>query len=338
MAMTASTGFASSKLNQAMKLADVYGTPEQVPTRFGYGDALIEMGKTNPNVVVLGADLSSSLRVDIFAKQFPDRFVELGIAEQDMMCIAGGLSLVGKIPFVSTYGVFAIGRAWDQLRTSVAYANLNVKIGSGHSGVSVGPDGATHQALEDVALARVLPNVTVIAPADYHETFKATVAAAQIEGPVVVRFGREKVPVITTKETPFEVGKAEIFRDGSDVSVVACGVMVYEALMAARMLEAKGVSVQVINCHTIKPLDKAAIVGAAKKTGALVTAEEHQVTAGLGSAVAELVSQEWPVPVRMVGVMDRFGESGQPAELMKKFGLTRDDIVAAIEAVLRMKK
>ncbi len=311
--------------------------PEMVPTRFGFGDALVDLGKTNPNVVVLGADLTASLRAHLFQKEFPERFVQSGIAEQDMMNIAAGLSMVGKIPFVSTYGVFCTGRAWDQLRTTVAYANLNVKIASGHGGISVGPDGATHQALEDVALTRVLPNMTVIVPADYHETYKATVASTKINGPVVLRFGREKVPVISSKDDPFEVGKAILMKDGKDVTIVACGVMVYEGLVAAKRLEEKGISVRVINSHTIKPLDNATIIKAAKETGAIVTAEEHQVTGGLGSAVAELLVEECPVPIRMVGVRDRFGESGEPDELMREFGLTSDDIVKAVEKAIKMK-
>ncbi|HOP52096.1 MAG TPA: transketolase family protein, partial [Synergistales bacterium] len=210
----------------------IFSQPEMVPTRFGYGDGLVELGKNNPSVVVLGADLSSSLCVDRFRNAYPERFIQTGIAEQDMMALAAGLALSGKVPFVSTYGVFCTGRAWDQLRTTVAYARLNVKIGSGHGGVSVGADGATHQALEDISITRTIPNVTVIVPADYHETFKATVAAASISGPVVIRFGREKVPVITTDRTPFTVGKAQIFKNGTDVTIAACGQMVYESLLA----------------------------------------------------------------------------------------------------------
>ncbi|MBD3204676.1 transketolase family protein [Candidatus Woesearchaeota archaeon] len=317
---------------------DIYEKPDQIPTRHGYGDALVHLGKTNKDVVVLGADLTSSLRAHLFAKEFPERFVEVGIAEQDMMNIAAGLSLVGKIPFVSTYGVFCIGRAWDQLRTTVAYANLNVKIGSGHGGISVGPDGATHQALEDVALSRVLPNLTVIVPTDYHETYKATISSTKIQGPVVVRFGREKVPVITTKNTPFKVGKADIYKKGTDVTVIACGVMVYEALIAAKMLAKKGIDLEVINCHTIKPLDMDTIIASAKKTKCVVTAEEHQQIGGLGSAVAEFLSKNYPVPMRIIGVNDRFGESGPPEDLMKEFGLTHETIIKSVQDVVKMKK
>ena len=322
-----------------VKLAEnIYKDVDKIPTRFGYGDGLLKLGEMDERVVVLGADLSSSLRVDLFKDAYPDRFIQTGIAEQDMMCLAAGLSLTGKIPFVSTYGVFCTGRAWDQLRTTVAYGNLNVKVGSGHGGISVGADGATHQALEDIAITRVVPGVTVIVPCDYHGTVKATIAAAQIEGPVVIRFGREKVPVITTPETPFKVGRAEIYREGEDVTVVACGVMVYEALIAAEMLAQEGISTQVINCHTVKPIDKETLIEAARKTKAVVTAEEHQVMGGFGSAVAEVLSQNMPVPMRVVGVQDAFGQSGAPDDLMKAYGLKAENIVQAAKEVIKIKR
>lgn len=322
-----------------MKLCEnIADQVEMIPTRFGYGDGLVALGSDDPNVVVLGADLTSSLCADRFQKRFPERFIQIGIAEQDMMGVAAGLSIVGKIPFVSTYGVFCTGRAWDQLRTTVAYAKLNVKIGSGHGGISVGPDGATHQALEDIAITRTIPNMTVIVPADYHETLKATIASAKIDGPVMIRFGREKVPVITTPDTPFEIGKAEIYRDGDDVSIIACGVMVYQALMAAEKLAGEGISVQVINSHTVKPIDKETILAAARKTGAVVTAEEHQVMGGFGSAVAEVISQNYPVPVKMVGIQDSFGESGKPDDLMEKYNLLDSDVVNAVRDVLELKR
>lgn len=321
-----------------MKLADVTsGNLEMIPTRHGYGDGLVELGRINKNVVVMGADLTSSLCTDRFYREFPDRFVQTGIAEQDMMGIAAGLSLSGKIPFVSTYGVFCTGRAWDQIRTTVAYAKLNVKLGSGHGGISVGPDGATHQALEDIAITRTIPNMTVISPADYQETLKATIASAEINGPVVIRFGREKVPSITTSETPFQIGKAEIYRDGTDVSIIACGVMVYEALVAAQKLADEGISAQVINSHTIKPIDKDTIISAAAKTGAVVTAEEHQIMGGFGSAVSEVLSLNCPVPMRMVGIKDSFGQSGSPSELMNAYGLTDAAIAEAVKDVLKMR-
>jgi transketolase len=319
-------------------LADnLWSDVEMTPTRFGYGDGLVELGRENPRVVVLGADLSSSLKVDRFQAAFPDRFIQTGIAEQDMTNLAAGLSLVGKIPFVSTYGVFCTGRAWDQLRTTVAYGGLNVKIGSGHGGISVGPDGATHQALEDIAITRTIPGMTVVVPCDYHETVKAVKAAAAIEGPVVIRFGREKVPVVTTPETPFEVGKAEIFREGSDVTILACGIMVYEALKAARILDDEGVSAKVINCHSVKPMDIRTVVDSALETGAVVTAEEHQVMGGFGSAVAEVLCRHAPVPLRMVGIQDVFGQSGSPEELMAAYGLTAEAIAESVRDVLEAK-
>lgn len=328
-----------SGLNHEMHLAaNLYGNFEKIPTRDGFGHGLVELGKTNPNVVVLCADISDSTRALWFAEKYPERFVEAGISEQDMMGMAAGLAAVGKIPYVSTYGVFCTGRAWDQMRTTVAYGEFNVKIASAHGGISVGPDGATHQSLEEIALSRVLPNMSVVVPADYWETKKATLESARIRGPMVIRFGREKVPVITTPETPFRFGKAETFRFGNDVTVFACGPMVYEALAAAKELEKRGIDVRVINMHTVKPIDEEAIIEAAKETGAIVTAEEHQVAAGFGSAIAEVVVENYPVPMRRVGVLDRFGESGEPDELMVQFNLKSADIIKAIEDVMRRKK
>ncbi len=310
---------------------------EMKATRDGYGEALVELGKTNPKVVVLGADLTDSTRTLWFAEKFPDRFFEIGIAEQDMLNTAAGLSLTGKIPFVSTYGVFVAGRAWDQIRTTICYANLNVKIGGAHGGVSVGPDGATHQALEEITLMRVLPNMKVIVPCDAIETYKATMLAAEIKGPAYIRFGREKIPVITKKDTPFKLGKAATFREGKDVSLIACGYMVCESLKAAEKLEKKGVSARVINLHTVKPIDKEAIIKAAKETGAIIACEEHQIMGGFGSAVAEVVVENYPVPMRFIGIQDRFGESGTPEELIKEFNLDSNDIVKAAEEVLEHK-
>ena len=321
-----------------LKLADYLSdNPEKVPTRYGYGDGLVLLGEKYDNVVVLGADLTSSLCTDRFLKKFPERFLQTGIAEQDMTGVAAGLSLTGKIPFVSTYGVFCTGRAWDQIRTTVAYARLNVKFGSGHGGISVGPDGATHQALEDIAITRTIPNMTVLVPSDYHEALKATVAAAEMQGPVVVRFGREKVPVITSAETPFEIGKAEIYREGTDVSIMACGIMVYEALIAAQSLSLHGISAEVVNSATVKPIDSATITASAKRTKAVVTAEEHQVMGGFGSAVSEVLSQNCPVPVKMVGIQDQFGQSGSPSELMEAYGLKAKNIEIAVKEVLKLK-
>lgn len=308
------------------------------PTRIGYGEGLIELGNRNPNVVVLGADITLSTNVGEFKEKFPDRFFSVGIAEQDMIGTAAGLALVGKVPFVCTYGVFASGRCWDQIRTTVCYSDLNVKIGGAHGGISVGPDGATHQALEEIAIMRCLPGMTVVVPADRTETRKATIAVGEMYGPAYIRFGREAVPDITTEETPFEIGKAITMRNGSDVTVIACGVMVYESLEAAKLLEKDGIDVRVINLHTIKPIDKEAIIKAAKETGAIVTAEEHQIYGGLGSAVAEIIVQESPVPVEMVAVQDRFGESGPPLALMEEFGLTHKEIKDAILKVIKRKK
>jgi len=307
-------------------------------TRQGWADALVEMGGTNPNVMVLDADLSKSTLTCQFRDKFPDRFVNVGIAEQNMINVAGGLSLMGYVPFVCTYGVFVSGRAWEQIRTTTCINKLNVKLGGAHGGVSVGPDGATHQALEEIALMRCLPNMTVLVPADYHQTRKATLAAAAIDGPVYIRFGREKVPVVTTADTPFEVGKAMVMEEGSDVTIIACGSMVAEALQAKDILAEKGISAEVINLHTIKPIDKDTIIASVKKTGALVTAEEHQVMAGMGSAVLEVIAQNFSVPAEMVGIQDTFGETGTPDELMVKYGVKFTNIVEKAEKVITRKK
>lgn len=312
-------------------------TWEQKLTRQGWADALIELGKADENVVVLDADLSKSTLTCQFKDAFPDRFFNVGIAEQNLVNIAGGLSLTGYIPFVSTYGVFLSGRAWEQIRTTTCVNRLNVKFGGAHGGVSVGPDGATHQALEEIAVMRCLPEMTLIVPSDYHETKKATLAAARIQGPVYIRFGREKVPVITTADTPFEIGKAIVMREGKDVTIIACGSMVAEALDAADELTAKGIDAEVINLHTIKPIDKETITNSVKKTGALVTAEEHQLMGGMGSAVLEVVAQSCPVPTRMVGIEDTFGESGTPEELQKKYGCKHCNIFDKTLEVIKLK-
>ncbi|MEW5702843.1 MAG: transketolase family protein [Candidatus Zixiibacteriota bacterium] len=306
-------------------------------TREGFGRALAELGRVNPDVVVLVGDLTDSTMVSFFAEEFPDRFIEMGVAEQNMMTAAAGLSLVGKIPFLSTYGAFATCRCLDQIRVTVCYSDLNVKIGGAHGGISVGPDGATHQAMEEIAILRSMPNMKVIVPCDFHETRKATLAAADIWGPVYIRFGRENVPVVTTPETPFEFGKGLVMRSGGDVAIVACGVMVSEALVATETLAARGIDARVINLHTIKPIDRMLLIAAADECGAIVTAEEHQIHGGLGSAVAEVVVRHCPVPMEFVAVDDRFGQSGTPDELMTAFGLKARDIVAAVERVMRRK-
>jgi transketolase len=307
-------------------------------TRFGYGEGLVELGRRHDNVVVLGGDLTGSTAANLFKEAFPDRFYSIGIAEQNMAAIAGGLSLTGKIPFISTYCVFSAGRAWDQLRTTIAYTPLNVKVGGAHSGVSVGPDGATHQGLEDIATTRCLPNLTVSAPCDAIETRKATIAIGELDGPAYIRFGREAIPVITEENTPFNFGEATMFRDGSDCIIFACGYMVYRSLVAAEKLEEEGLSVGVVNLHTIKPMDEDAIEECARRAGCLVTAEEHQVMGGMGSAIAEVVVRKAPVPMEFVGVLDRFGESGKQEELMDEFNLGINDIIGAVKRALVRKE
>ncbi len=310
---------------------------KMVPTRNGYGEGLVEAGKRNPNVVVLCCDLTESTRSSYFKEVYPDRFVQLGIYEQGMAAIAAGMALAGKVPFISSYAAFSPGRNYEQIRTCAALSETNVKIAGAHAGVSVGPDGATHQMIEDIALMRVLPNMTVLVPCDSVETKKATIAAAKIKGPVYVRFAREKTPVFTTGSTPFKVGKAEVFRKGKDVSIVACGPLVYEALKAAEELKKDKINARVINCHTIKPIDKQILVKAARETGAIVTVEEHQIAGGLGSAVAEVLSESRPVPIERVGIKDRFGESGPPEKLLNHFGLTAPHIVKAVQRVIKKK-
>lgn len=323
-----------NNLNPKLYDADV----EQVPTRNGYGEGLIELGTNNQNIVVLTGDLAESTRVLDFAKKFPERFIECGVAEQNMTGIAAGLAAAGKIPFVSSYAVFSPGRAWDQVRVSVAYSNLNVKIAGAHTGLSVGPDGATHQALEDIAITRCLPNMTVVVPCDAIETKKCTLQAGLKEGPIYFRFEREKTPVITTTDTPFEIGRAEILADyGSDVMIVACGPLVYQSLIAAKQLEAEGIKVTVVNNHTIKPMDTETIIEVAEKCGAVVTVEEHQIMGGMGSAVAEVLGQNYPVPMEFVGMPDSFGESGKPDELLEKYGMNVEGIKLSVEKVLARK-
>ncbi|MFN3966263.1 MAG: transketolase family protein [Endomicrobiia bacterium] len=306
-------------------------------TRYGYGEGLVELGEKNPNVVAIGLDITTSTTVNLFKERFPDRFISLGIAEQNGMGVAAGLSLVGKIPYICTYGVFAAGRCWDQIRTTVCYSNCNVKIGGGHGGISVGPDGATHQALEEIATMRVVPNMKVIVPCDYVETKKATIAAAEIFGPVYIRFGREPTPIITDEKTPFIFGKANVLRDGNDVAIIGCGPILYEALSASEILEKKGIKARVINIHTVKPIDEEIIIKAAKECGAIVTVEEHQVMGGFGSAVAEVVVKNYPIPMEFIGIFDKFGESGQPEELWRKYKLKDVNIVEAVEKVLKRK-
>lgn len=308
-----------------------------LPTRDGYGHGLLELGALNPEVLVLDADLAKSTRSDWFAAKYPERFFDLGISEQDMIGTAAGLALGGKVPFATTYGVFVAGRAWDQIRTTVCYSDLNVKIAGAHGGISAGGDGATHQALEDIALMRVLPNMRVLVPCDAIEAKKATVAAGKVFGPCFLRFAREATPVFTEEGDFFEIGVANVLKPGTDATIIAAGPIVYEALQAHDQLAAAGISVRVINMHTIKPLDEGAVLAAARETGAIVTAEEAQVYGGLGGAVAELLARKQPTPVEMVGIEDSFLECGTPEELAVKYGLTAADLVAAVKKVMARK-
>ncbi|HBT47847.1 MAG TPA: transketolase [Peptococcaceae bacterium] len=309
----------------------------KMATREAYGRALVELGREDERVVVLDADLSKSTKTEYFAREFPHRFFNMGIAEQNLMGTAAGLALCGKVPFASSFAIFATGRAFEQVRNSIAYPRLNVKIAASHAGITVGEDGASHQSVEDIALMRALPNMTVIVPADAVETRQAVFAAARHEGPVYLRLGRMGVPVLYYEDYRFQIGKAHRLRRGRDATILACGYMVTLALEAARNLEAEGLSVGVLNVSTIKPLDRQAVVEAARETGALVTAEEHSIIGGLGSAVAEVLAEEYPVPLRRVGLRDTFGESGSPEELLAKYGLSVANIEKNVREVLLQK-
>lgn len=318
---------------------------DQAPTRNGYGEGLILAGEKNDKVVALCADLTESTRTEGFAKKFPERFIEIGVAEQAMATIASGMANYGKIPFIASYAAFSPGRNWEQIRTTIALNDVPVKIGGHHAGISVGPDGATHQMLEDIALMRAMPNMIVIVPCDSIEARKATVKAAGNGKPTYLRFGREKTPVFTTDDTPFEIGKANILWDSMlnaklkmlNVAIIGCGSLLYEALLAARELEKSQIGVIVLNCHTVKPIDEQAIISAARKCGAIVTFEEHQINGGLGSAVAEVITRYWPVPVEFIGMPNSFGESGKPDELLEKYGMKANNIVEAVKKVIKRK-
>jgi transketolase len=310
---------------------------EKKDTRSGFGDGLLEAGRKNDQVVGLCADLIGSLKMGDFQKEFPDRFFQTGIAEANMMGLAAGMTIGGKIPFTGTFANFSTGRVYDQIRQSIAYSEKNVKICASHAGVTLGEDGATHQILEDIGMMRMLPNMTVINPCDYNQTKAATLAITDHEGPVYLRFGRPKVPVFTPDNQKFEIGKAINMIEGSDVTIFATGHLVWEAIEAEAILREKGISVELINIHTIKPLDEAAILKSVAKTGCVVTAEEHQRNGGLGDAVAQVLAQNNPTPQEYVAVNDKFGESGKPEELMKKYGLDADHIVAAVEKVIKRK-
>lgn len=306
---------------------------KQLPTRNGFGEGLIEAGKANRNVLAICADLAESTRMLGFKEACPDQYIEIGVAEQLLVAMAGGLASTGKIPWIASYAMFNPGRSWEQVRTIMALNETNVKIAGAHAGVSVGPDGATHQAIEDIAIMRVIPHMTVVVPCDSIQTKKATLALSELHGPVYLRFAREKSPIVTTEQTPFEVGKAQTLRDGKDVAIVACGILVYNALMAAAALAKDGIDCMVINNHTVKPMDGDAIVAAAQTCGAVVTVEEHQVHAGMGSRVAEILAARHPVPVEFVGVHDTFGQSGDPAELIEFYGMGTAAIIEAVRRV-----
>lgn len=308
-------------------------------TREAYGKALVELGEKNKNIVVLDADLSKSTKTADFGKAYPERFFNMGIAEGDMMTTAAGLSTCGKIPFASTFAVFATGRAFEQIRNSICYPELNVKIAATHAGLTVGEDGASHQSIEDISIMRTLPNMTVICPCDDVEARAAIIAAAEYDGPVYIRLGRSSVPTLNDEATyKYEIGKAVTLREGRDVTIFATGIMVNEAMKAADILKNEGIDAEVINIHTIKPIDVEVVISSAKKTGAVVTCEEHNVIGGLGSAVCEVLSENCPVIVKRVGVMDTFGESGKPAELLKEYGLTAGNVASAVREVVGIKR
>jgi transketolase len=309
-----------------------------IATREAYGNALAEIG-ADTNVVVLDADLSKSTKTEVFKKKYPERFINMGIAEANMMSAAAGLASCGKVVFASTFAMFAAGRAFEQVRNSICYPALNVKIGATHAGLTVGEDGASHQSIEDIALMRSIPNMTVISPADGVEARLATIAAAKMDGPVYLRFSRMTAPILFDETTyKFEIGKGVTVSEGKDVTLIATGYMVSVAVAAAEELKSQGISARVVNIHTIKPIDKDIIVKAAKETGAIVTCEEHNVIGGLGSAVAEVLVENYPVPVKMLGVQDKFGKSGKADEVMKKYGLTAEGIVSKVKEVMAMKK
>ncbi len=341
-------------LNKKARLSEEIFTEdiEKIPTRNGYGEGLVEAGRKDSRVVALCADVTESTRTDYFKKEFPDRFIEVGVAEQALATVASGMANYGKIPFIASYATFSPGRNWEQIRTTVALNNVPVKIAGHHTGVSVGPDGATHQALEDIALMRVLPNMIVVVPCDAIEAKKAVVEAAFNGKPTYLRFTREATPVITTQDSPFKIGRAEIFWDSvvsglstnhqspiiNSVTIIACGPLVYEALLAAKELEKEDIKTIVVNCHTIKPLDENKIIEVAKKTGAVVTVEEHQIAGGLGSAIAELLTKQYPVPMEFIGVRDSFGESGEPDELLEKYKLKSKYVIRAVKRVIDRRK
>jgi transketolase len=311
---------------------------KQEPIRKGFGEGLVILAKDDPHIVGLCCDLTGSTMMADFAKQFPERFVEVGVAEQNMAGLAAGMAHEGKVAFCTSYATFSPGRNWDQIRVSICYSGNNVKLIGSHAGISVGPDGATHQAMEDIAITRVLPRMTVLVPCDSIEARKVTIAAGKMDGPVYIRLAREKTPLFTTDETPFEIGKAQVFRKGKDCTIVGAGPQVYYSLQAAEQLAKDGIDCEVINAVSVKPLDEATILKSVKKTGCLVTAEEHQTTGGVGSAVAEALARSFPVPQEFVGMPDHFGESGEPNELIAKWGMDSAAVVKAVKKVIKRKK
>lgn len=325
------------KLNTKMFNSDV----EQVPIRKGFGLGLLQAAEEDKNVVGLCADLTESTQMNLFADKFPERFIQVGVAEQNLVTVSSGLAAMGKIPFCSSYAMFSPGRNWEQIRTTIAYNDRKVVIVGSHSGISVGPDGGTHQALEDIALMRVLPNMDVISPCDSIEAKKATLALAKSKGPAYLRLAREKTPVVTTEETPFEIGKAQIFWKPdvglAEVGIIATGSLIHRALLAAKELEAEGIKIKVMNLPSIKPLDAQAVIALAKESNSIVTVEEHQVAGGMGSAVAEVLAMNYPVPIEFVGVQDRFGQSGAPDELIEHYGMGKNSIKEAVKKILTKK-
>lgn len=315
-----------------MKKYNVLGNKD---TRSGFGDGLLEAGKRNPNVVALCADLTESVKMTAFKEEFPDRFVQVGIAESNMVSIAAGMALSGKVAYIGTFAAFATGRVYDQIRQSVAYSNTNVKICGSHAGITLGEDGATHQILEDIGLMKMIPNMVVINPCDYNQTKQATIAISEHNGPVYLRFGRPKVPIFISEDTPFEIGKAIVLNEGKDVTIIATGHLVWEAIVAGEKLAEQGIDAEIINIHTIKPLDTEAILRSVNKTGCVVSCEEHQYNGGLNDSVSQLLSRNNPKPIEYIGIDDKFGESGKPEDLMVKYGLKSENIISAVHKAIK---
>lgn len=323
----------SQKLNPKLLDKDV----EQTPIRFGYGEGLLKAGEENENVVALCADLTDSTKTSTFSNKFPERFVEMGIGEQSMASVASGMSAMGKVPFLASYAMFSPGRNWEQIRTTICYNNSNVKVAGAHAGISVGPDGGTHQAVEDIAITRVIPRMNVVIPCDAIEAKKATYQSSKIEGPFYLRFAREPTPIVTTEESPFEVGKANLLRDSKNpqVAIIACGPSVYNSLIAAEDLSKEGIECLVLNNHTVKPIDSTSIIDVARRAGRVVTVEEHQVLGGMGSATAEVLAKNYPVAIEFVGVEDKFGQSGTQEELVEHYGMGISSIKDRVKKIIK---